>query len=203
MVQENPSTSPRRTVVVAEDESIIRMDLTEILEEQGYEVLAACGRGDEAIELVRTLRPDVALLDIKMPVMDGLTAARAIAAEHLAAVVILTSFSQPELVGEASSAGVDGYVVKPFQASDVVPAIEVAHARFVERVDLRERAEKATVALENRKILDRAKGLLMDRNGVGEQVAFRFLQSTAMSTRSSLAEVAQRVIDGTLAYSSE
>ncbi len=197
---ESSTTGPRRTVVIAEDESIIRMDLKEILEEQGYEVLAACGRGDEAIELVRSLRPDVAILDIKMPGMDGLTAARAIASERLSAVVILTSFSQPELVGEASAAGVDGYVVKPFQASDVVPAIEVAHARFEERVDLRERADKATQALENRKLLDRAKGLIMDQHSVGEQVAFRFLQSSAMSSRTSIADVARQVIDGSLVF---
>ena len=197
---ERSESSSAKTVVIAEDESIIRMDLAEILEENGYEVLAACGRGDEAIELVRSLRPDVAVLDIKMPGMDGLTAARAIATESLSAIVILTSFSQPELVGEATSAGVDGYVVKPFQATDVIPAVEVAHARFRERVGLKATAEAATQALENRKIIDRAKGKLMDEQSISEQAAFRFLQRSAMSSRTSMPEVARAVLDGVTTY---
>lgn len=185
------------TIVIAEDESIIRMDLQEILEEQGFVVLASCGRGDEAVELVESLRPDVAVLDIKMPGLDGLTAARAISDNDLSAIVILTSFSQPELISEATSAGVDGYVVKPFQASDVVPAIHVAFARFRDRVGLSRRLAKSEEALENRKVLDRAKGRLMDAHGMDEQSAFRFMQRQAMATRTSIAAIAQRVLDGT------
>ena len=133
-------------VVVAEDEAIIRMDLRELLQEEGYEVVAECGRGDEAVELVREHRPDVALLDIKMPGMDGISAARAIAGERLAAVVLVSAFSQRELIEEASDAGVHGYVVKPFERHDLAPAIEVALARFRSEQQLVEAAEGAEVA---------------------------------------------------------
>lgn len=185
-------------VVVAEDEAIIRMDLRELLEEEGYEVVAECGRGDEAVSLVREHRPDVVLLDIKMPGMDGITAARLIAEERLAAVVLVTAFSQRELIEEASDAGVHGYVVKPFERHDLAPAIEVAIARFRAESALAGRASEAEGKLETRKVLDRAKGVLMDRDGMSEQAAFEFLQKTAMSTRRPMREVADEVLAGTL-----
>lgn len=185
-------------VVVAEDEAIIRMDLRELLQEEGYEVVAECGRGDEAVELVRQHRPDVALLDIKMPGMDGITAAREISKDRLAAVVLVTAFSQRELIEEASDAGVYGYVVKPFERHDLTPAIEVAIARFAAEGELVEQITDATERLEARKVLDRAKGLLMDRHGLSEQAAFDFLQKQAMSTRRAMRLVAEDVLAGSL-----
>jgi two-component system, response regulator PdtaR len=185
-------------VVVAEDEAIIRMDLRELLQEEGYEVVAECGRGDEAVTLVREHRPDVALLDIKMPGLDGISAARQIAAERLTAVVLVTAFSQRELIEEASDAGVHGYVVKPFERHDLTPAIEVAIARFRAEAALVGQVTEAEERLETRKVLDRAKGVLMDRDGMTEQAAFDFLQKTAMSTRRSMRAVADEVLAGTL-----
>lgn len=185
-------------VVVAEDEAIIRMDLRELLEEEGYEVVAECGRGDEAVALVREHRPDVALLDIKMPGLDGISAARQIAAERLTAVVLVTAFSQRELIEEASGAGVHGYVVKPFERHDLTPAIEVAIARFRSESQLADQVIDAQTRLETRKVLDRAKGVLMDREGLSEQAAFDFLQKTAMHTRRSMRAIAEDVLAGTL-----
>jgi len=190
-------TVPTR-VVVAEDEAIIRMDLRELLQEEGYEVVAECGRGDEAVALVREHRPDVALLDIKMPGLDGISAARRISEEHLSAVVLVTAFSQRELIEEASDAGVHGYIVKPFERHDLAPAIEVAIARFRAEKALAEQVSQAEERLEVRKVIDRAKGLLMDRDGLTEQAAFDFLQKTAMSTRRSMRAVADDVLAGTL-----
>lgn len=185
-------------VVIAEDEAIIRMDLRELLEEEGYEVVAECGRGDEAVELVREHSPDVALLDIKMPGLDGISAAREIASERLTAVVLVSAFSQRELIEEASTAGVHGYVVKPFERNDLTPAIEVAIARFGSETQLYEQASTAEERLETRKIVDRAKGLLMDQYSMTEQASFGFIQKTAMSTRRSMRAVAEDVIAGTL-----
>ncbi len=185
-------------VVVAEDEAIIRMDLRELLQEEGYDVVAECGRGDEAVELVREHRPDVALLDIKMPGMDGISAARAIAGERLAAVVLVSAFSQRELIEEASDAGVHGYVVKPFERHDLAPAIEVALARFRSEQQLVEAAEGAEEQLASRKVVDRAKGVLMDRHGLPEHAAFEFVQKTAMRERRTMKSVAEEVIAGTL-----
>ena len=185
-------------VVVAEDEAIIRMDLRELLGEEGYDVVAECGRGDEAVELVRTHQPDVALLDIKLPGMDGISAAREIAADRLAAVVLVTAFSQRELIEEAGDAGVHGYVVKPFERHDLVPAIEVALARFRTEQNLVDQATSAEQRLESRKVIDRAKGALMDGSGLSEQAAFDFIQKTAMQTRRTMRDVAQGVLDGEL-----
>jgi AmiR/NasT family two-component response regulator len=185
-------------VVVAEDEAIIRMDLRELLQEEGYEVVAECGRGDEAVDLVREHLPDVALLDIKMPGLDGISAARQISAERLSAVVLVTAFSQRELIEEASDAGVHGYVVKPFERHDLTPAIEVAIARFRAESALAGKVVEAEDRLETRKVLDRAKGLLMDRDGLSEQAAFQFLQKTAMASRRSMRAVADDVLEGTL-----
>jgi two-component system, response regulator PdtaR len=185
-------------VVVAEDEAIIRMDLRELLQEEGYDVVAECGRGDEAVRLVRELRPDVALLDIKMPGMDGISAAREISGDRLAAVVLVTAFSQRELIEEAGDAGVHGYVVKPFERHDLVPAIEVALARYRSEQALVEQAATAEERLEARKLVDRAKGMLMDGHGMSEQDAFSFVQKTAMANRRSMRDVAEDVLAGTL-----
>jgi two-component system, response regulator PdtaR len=192
-----PDRAPTR-VVVAEDEAIIRLDVKELLAEEGYEVVGETGRGDEAIELVRSLRPDLAILDIKMPGVDGLSAARVIAGERLAAVLILTAFSQRDLVEEARDAGALAYLVKPFQKSDLLPAIEIALGRFSELVSLEADVGDLRSRLEGRKLLDRAKGRLMDDAGLTEQQAWRFLQQQAMSSRIRVDEVARRVLDGEL-----
>ena len=185
-------------VVVAEDEAIIRLDLKEILEEDAYVVVGETGRGDQAIELVRELRPDLAILDIKMPGMDGLTAARHIATERLAAVLILTAFSQHDLVEQARDAGALAYLVKPFQKSDLIPAIEMALGRHEQLVALEQENADLAERLEARKLTDRAKGRLMDEHAMSESDSWRFLQKNAMNSRRTIAQVARDVIDGTL-----
>jgi two-component system, response regulator PdtaR len=191
------ATRPTR-VVIAEDEAIIRLDLRELLEEEGYEVAGETGRGDEVIDLVRELRPDLAILDIKMPGLDGLSAARLIAGERLAAVLILTAFSQRELVEQARDAGALAYLVKPFQKSDLLPAIEIARGRFAELAALEREVEDLQERLVARKTVDRAKGRLMDEHAMTEQAAWRFLQQQAMTNRVQVGEIAQRVVDGLL-----
>ena len=185
-------------VVIAEDEAIIRLDLKEILEEEGYEVVGETGRGDEAVELVKKTGPDLAILDIKMPGMDGLAAAREIAGERRAAVLILTAFSQRNLIEEARDAGALAYLVKPFQTSELIPAIEVALGRFQEMKALESENKSLEEQLETRKVVDRAKGMLMDRHGMSESDAFRFIQTTAMRERQTMKTVAQRILDGEL-----
>ncbi len=185
-------------VVIAEDEAIIRLDLKETLEEEGYEVVGETGRGDEAIELVRRLAPEIAILDIKMPGLDGLSAARQITADQLCAVLVLTAFSQRDLVDEARDAGALAYLVKPFQRSELVPAIELAVGRFAELRALTEQTRSLEEQLETRKAVDRAKGILMDRRAMTEGDAFSFIQRTAMGERVTMREVAGRIIDGTL-----
>lgn len=183
-------------VVIAEDEAIIRLDLRETLEEEGYEIVGETGRGDEAVRLVRELSPDLAILDIKMPGLDGLSAARQIADDRLAAVLVLTAFSQRDLIEEARDAGALAYLVKPFQRSELVPAIEISLGRFRELRALQDQAESLEERLETRKVLDRAKGALMDRHGLTEQDAFRFIQTAAMGERATMRDIAQQVIDG-------
>jgi response regulator NasT len=185
-------------VVIAEDEAIIRLDLRELLEEEGYEIAGETGRGDEAVTLVRELRPDLAILDIKMPGVDGLVAARQIAGERLAAVLILTAFSQRELVEQARDAGALAYLVKPFQKSDLVPAIEIALGRFAELAALEHEVGDLQARLEARKTVDRAKGRLMDEYRMTEQEAWRFLQQQAMTNRVQVGEIARRVVAGEL-----
>ena len=185
-------------VVIAEDEAIIRLDLKETLEEEGYEVVGETGRGDEAVQLVKDQHPDLAILDVKMPGMDGLTAAAQITAEKGAAVLILTAFSQRDLIEKARDAGALAYLVKPFQKSELIPAVEVALGRFQEMKALADENLSLTDQLETRKVVDRAKGKLMDNHDMSEADAFRFLQKTAMDTRSTLKQVAQDVIDGSL-----
>ena len=186
-------------VVIAEDEAIVRLDLKEILEENGYDVVADTGRGDEAVSLVREHRPDLTILDIKMPGLDGLSAAREITDERLAAVLVLTAFSQRNLVEQARDAGVLAYLVKPFQASELIPAIEVALGRFAELQALEHHGRRLEDQLETRKAVDRAKGKLMDERGLKEADAFGFIQKTAMRLRLTMAEVARQVMDGELA----
>jgi response regulator NasT len=185
-------------VVIAEDEAIIRLDLKEILEEEGYEVVGETGRGDEAVELVKEHVPDLAILDIKMPGMDGLSAAREISAERGAAVLILTAFSQRNLIEEARDAGALAYLVKPFQKSELIPAIEVALGRYREMKALEGEVSSLEDQLETRKVVDRAKGMLMDRHSMAEADAFSFIQKTAMRERLTMKAVAQKIIDGEL-----
>jgi len=192
-------------VVIAEDEGIIRLDLKEVLEEEGYEVVGETGRGDEAVTLVRQHRPELAILDIKMPGLDGLAAAREISGERLAAVLILTAFSQRNLIEEARDAGALAYLVKPFQKSELIPAIEVALGRFTElkaleaeNRGLEGQTRSLEDLLERQRLVDRAKGLLMDNHGMKEADAFSFIQRTAMRLRLTMKEVARQVIDGSL-----
>jgi response regulator NasT len=192
-------------VVIAEDEAIIRLDLKEILEAEGYEVVGETGRGDEAVDLVASHQPDLAILDVKMPGLDGIEAARRITADKKVAVLILTAFSQRNLIEDARDAGVSAYLVKPFQRSELVPAIEVALARFeefraIEEEHARLSDEVASLEdkLETRRLVDRAKGILMDNNAMAEAEAFSFIQQTSMTRRTRMAEVAQEVLDGKL-----
>jgi AmiR/NasT family two-component response regulator len=185
-------------VVIAEDEAIIRLDLKETLQEEGYDVVGETGRGDEAVELVRAHVPDIAILDIKMPGLDGLSAAREIASERTSAVLILTAFSQRDLIEQARDAGALAYLVKPFQRSELIPAIEVAIGRFREMKALAEQAQTLEEQLETRKIVDRAKGRLMDGHRLSESDAFSFIQRTAMRERLTMKAVSERIIAGEL-----
>lgn len=185
-------------VVIAEDEAIIRLDLRETLEEEGYEVIGEAGRGDRALELVRELTPDLAILDVKMPGMDGLEVARHIGEEKICGVLILTAFSQREMVEHARDAGALAYLVKPFQKSDLIPAIEVAIGRFRELQALTGHVEALGEQIEARKIIDRAKGTLIDDHHMREQDAFAFIQRTAMQERTRMRDVAERILAGEL-----
>ncbi len=185
-------------VVIAEDEAIIRMDLRETLEEEGYVVVGETGRGDTVVDLIRETTPDLAILDIKMPGADGLQAARTINTERLCGVLMLTAFSQREVVEEARDAGALAFLVKPFQKSDLIPAIEVAMGRFRELQALTGEIDTLEDQLESRKITDRAKGLLMDELSISEADAFAFIQKTAMSERTRMRDVADRILDGSL-----
>ncbi|MEZ5218140.1 MAG: response regulator [Ilumatobacteraceae bacterium] len=185
-------------VVIAEDEAIIRLDLRETLVEEGYDVVGECGRGDQAIDLIREHQPDLAILDIKMPGMTGLEVARIITDERLCGVLILTAFSQREVVEEARDAGALAYLVKPFQKSDLIPAIEVAMGRFRELQSLSGTVDKLEEQLESRKVIDRARGVLIDEVGMKEQEAYAFIQRTAMSERTRMRDVADRILAGEL-----
>ncbi len=184
-----------KRIIIAEDEPLIRLDLAEALGEEGYEVVGEAADGEQAIAMAQELQPDVAILDIKMPNVDGLEAARQLVNQRLCAVVVLTAFSQRDLIQQATEAGALAYLIKPYKQSELVPTVELAVARFRELVALSEQAESLTDQLETRKLVDRAKGVLMDEHEMGESTAFRFLQQTAMSTRSSMKAVAQQVLD--------
>ena len=183
-------------VVIAEDEAIIRLDLRETLEEEGYEVVGDCGRGDEAVALVKKMIPDVVILDIKMPVMTGLEAAKLITETKICPVVMLTAFSQREIIEQARDAGALAYLVKPFQKSDLVPAIELAIARFAEMQALSGEVAALGAQLEIRKLVDRAKGILLDKYAMNENDAFTYIQKLAMTERVKMGEIAQRIISG-------
>jgi AmiR/NasT family two-component response regulator len=185
-------------VVLAEDEAIIRLDLKETLEDEGYDVVGETGRGDEAVQLVKELGPDLAILDIKMPGLDGLTAAREITSERRAAVLILTAFSQRDLIEQARDSGALAYLVKPFQKSELIPAIEVALGRYKEIRALEHEVHTLEDQMETRKVVDRSKGIVMDRYHYPEAAAFTYIQKTAMRERVTMKEIAQRIIDGTL-----
>ncbi|MCL6423398.1 response regulator [Brachybacterium sp. JHP9] len=194
-VAEEGAAPARRTAVVAEDESLIRMDIVETLTEAGFDVVAAVGDGVSAVEKVRELRPDIVVMDVKMPQADGVTAAEEIGEENLAPVVMLTAFSQSELVERARDAGAMAYVVKPFTAADLLPAIEIAISRYAQIVGLENEIQDLGERFETRKRVDRAKGLLQANMGLAEPEAFRWIQKTSMDRRLTMREVADAVVD--------
>ena len=185
-------------IVLAEDEAIIRLDLRESLQEEGYEVIGDVGRGDKAVEMVEALRPDVAIFDIKMPGMSGLEAAKIVSDKKICPVVMLTAFSQREIIEQARDAGALAYLVKPFQKTDLVPAIELAIARFAELRSLSGEVAALGAQLETRKLIDRAKGVLIDKHRLSESDAFAFIQSMAMSQRMKMGDIAEQIIAGKL-----
>lgn len=199
-----PSGAPGAVrIVVAEDETLIRLDLAEMLGEAGYDVVGQAGNGEQAIELARELHPDLVVMDVKMPVLDGISAAEVIGKERIAPVVMLTAFSQKELVERARDAGVMAYVVKPFTASDLVPAIDIARSRWLELHALESEIADLGERLETRKAVDRAKGILMKQLDISEADAFRWIQKTAMDRRLGMREVADAVITGMPARTSK
>ncbi len=193
---ETQTTAPARRVVVAEDEALIRLDLVEMLREEGYDVVGEAGDGEEAVRLTRELTPDLVVLDVKMPVLDGLSAAEQIGKAGLAPCVMLTAFSQAELVERARDAGAMAYVVKPFTKADLVPAIEIAMSRYSEIKALEDEVADLGERFETRKHVDRAKGVLMKKLGLSEPEAFRWIQKTSMDRRLSMREVADAVVSG-------
>ncbi len=188
-----------KRILIAEDETLIRMDLAEMLRENGYEVIAEATNGEEAIALAQELKPDLAILDVKMPKLDGITAAEEIV--KLAPVLMLTAFSQKDLVERALDAGVMAYVVKPFTIDDLIPAIEIATARHAQMIALQSEIADLTERLETRKLVDRAKGILMRAMKLSEPDAFKWIQRTAMDKRVSMKQVAEAVIDPSRAQS--
>lgn len=189
---EAPTAAPK--VLIAEDEAIIRLDLKEMLEEEGLDVIGEVSDGEAAIRLARERGPDLIIMDIKMPGMDGLAAAERIVDEGLGAVLILTAFSQRDLVARAAEAGAMGYLVKPFQKSDLIPAIDVALARHAELSAVKKEASTLAEQLEARKVIDRAKGKLMDEQGLSEADAFKQIQKRAMNERRSMRSIAEGLI---------
>jgi AmiR/NasT family two-component response regulator len=189
-----PSADARRRVVVAEDEALIRLDLREMLEEEGWSVVGEAGDGETAVQLAEQLRPDLVLLDVQMPVLDGLAAAERIASRRLAPVVMLTAFGQRDLVERAREAGAMAYLVKPFAKKDLVPAVEMAVSRFSEIVGLEAEVSGLQERLEARKTVERAKGVLQSRHGMTEPQAFRWIQTTSMNRRMSMRAVAEAVL---------
>jgi AmiR/NasT family two-component response regulator len=188
--------APARRVLIAEDEALIRLDLKEMLEEEGYAVVGEAGDGETAVSMAEQLRPDLVILDVKMPIMDGIAAAERIAGARVAPVVILTAFSQRDLVERARAAGAMAYLVKPFQKKDLLPTIEMAASRFAEIVALESEVSDLTERLETRKLVERAKGILMEKQGMTEPEAFRWIQRTAMDRRTSMKMVASAVLEG-------
>jgi response regulator NasT len=187
--------SSSRRVVIAEDEALIRLDLKEMLEEEGYTVIAEAADGEEAVRLAMEHRPDLVVLDVKMPRLDGISAAEQIASARVAPVVMLTAFSQPELVERARAAGAMAYLVKPFTKADLLPAIEIAMSRYDEVVTLEREVADLRGRLETRKLVDRAKALLQRRDGMDESQAFRWIQRTSMDRRLTMREVAEELME--------
>lgn len=181
-------------VIIAEDEALIRMDLKEMLEEAGHEVVGEAADGDVAVQLTRQRHPDMVIMDVKMPRLDGLAAAKIIGQEKLAPVLIVTAFSQKDLVEEASRAGAMGYIVKPFDRDDLYPAMEVAAARYEQTKMLEDEVADLKQQLESRKLVERAKGILMRRNGIGEADAFARMRKASMDQRVSLAKIAEAIV---------
>ena len=194
-------TATSRTVVIAEDEVLIRMDLAEMLAEEGFDVVGQAGDGESAVRLAEEHRPDLVILDVKMPVLDGIAAAEAIARQRIAPVIVLTAFSQRELVERARDAGAMAYLVKPFSHTDLVPAIEMALSRYAEVQALETEVAGLTDRLETRKSVDRAKSVLQRELGVSEPEAFRWIQKTAMDLRLSMRQVAEGVVEHGVAAS--
>ncbi len=189
--------APRPTrVLIAEDEALIRLDLKEMLQEEGFEVVAEVADGASAVRLTRELGPDLVILDVKMPVMDGIQAAEEIAKERLSAILILTAFSQRDLVEKARRAGAMAYLVKPFQKHDLLPAVEIAAGRFREMSGLEATVDDLQGRLEARKVVEKAKGLLQANEGMSEGEAFRFVQRQAMERRQTMRQVAEHIIEG-------
>ncbi len=191
---ETQAGAERKRVLIAEDEALIRLDLAEMLVEEGYDVVGEAGDGETAVRLTQELKPDLVILDIKMPILDGLGAAERIAEHRIAPVVILTAFSQRELVERARAAGAMAYLVKPFQKSDLVPAIEIALSRYAELTTLESEVAGLTERLETRKSVERAKGALITQYAMTEPQAFKWIQRTAMDHRMTMREVADRII---------
>ncbi|MBV9515021.1 MAG: ANTAR domain-containing response regulator [Mycobacteriaceae bacterium] len=192
----SPSDAPKpRRVLIAEDEALIRLDLAEMLKEEGYEVVGQAGDGQEAVELANSLMPDLVIMDVKMPRRDGIDAAAEIASKRIAPIVVLTAFSQRELVERARDAGAMAYLVKPFSATDLVPAIEVAVSRFNELTELEREVATLSERLETRKLVERAKGLLQAKQGMTEPEAFRWIQRAAMDRRTTMKRVAEVVME--------
>lgn len=195
MRSERDTDPPRRRVLIAEDEALIRLDLCEMLRDEGYEVVGEARDGQEAIELAEALRPDLIILDVKMPRLDGLRAAEIIGERRIAPIVILSAFSQRELIDRAMKAGVMGYLTKPFSQSDLAPAIEMAHARFAERSALETEIGDLNERIETRKLIDRAKGYLMTVHKLSEPAAFRWIQQQAMERRTTMRAVAETILN--------
>jgi two-component system, response regulator PdtaR len=193
--QATEAQAPQRSVLVAEDEALIRLDLVEMLREEGYHVAGEAADGEQAVAMAAELKPDLVILDVKMPKLDGIDAAAAIAGKRIAPVVILTAFSQRDLVERARQAGAMAYLVKPFAKHDLVPAIELAVSRFSELHALETEVATLTERMETRKLIERAKGLLMTNQGLSEPEAFRWIQRTAMDRRATMKEVAAAVVD--------
>lgn len=191
-----PDPTARR-VLIAEDEALIRLDLREMLEEEGYEVCGEAGDGQTAVDMAEQLRPELVILDVKMPVLDGIAAAERIASRRIAPVVILTAFSQRDLVEKAREAGAMAYLVKPFQKKDLLPTIEMALSRYNELVGLEAEVDDLTERLEARKAVEKAKGVLMSEHGMSEPDAFRWIQRGAMDRRLSMRALADAVLAGT------
>ncbi len=184
----------RTRVIIADDESVIRADLREMLTNLGYLVVGEVGDGQSAVNLARELKPDVVIMDIKMPDLDGIEAARILTQEKVAPVLLLTAYSQRDLVDRAKEAGVVGYLVKPFREQEIVPAIDIAFARFQEFRELEKEVGNLRETLETRKLVDRAKGILMDQQGLSEAEAFRKIQKMSMNTRKPMKEIAEAII---------